>query len=95
MYTARLGSAHKTVSQLRDRYGSIKTTDREACSGMGANRGLGRSKDRLRFVTSRGLKSDETTDEAIKLDPFDLLLSIGQLCQLTDLGSSLSPDDKS
>ena len=63
---------------------------------MGANRGLGRSKDRLRFVTSRGLKSDETTDEAIKaLDPFDLLLSIGQLCQLTDLGSSLSPDDKS
>ena len=62
---------------------------------MGANRGLGRSKNRLRFVTSRGLKSDETTDEAIKLNPFDLLLSIGQLCQLTDLGSSLSPDDKS
>jgi len=62
---------------------------------MGATRGIGRSKYRLSVVTSRGLKSDETTDEAIKLDPFDLLLSIGQLCQLTDLGSSLSPDDKS
>ena len=62
---------------------------------MGATRGKGRSNYRLSVVTSRGLKSDETTDEAIKLNPFDLLLSIGQLCQLTDLGSSLSPDDKS
>lgn len=59
---------------------------------MGATRGKGRSNYRLSVVTSRGLKSDETTDAAI-CNPFDLLLSIGQLCQLTDLGSSLSPDD--
>ena len=56
---------------------------------MGATRGKGRSNYRLSVVTSRGLKSDETIDAAI-CNPFDLLLSIGQLCQLTDLGSEIS-----
>ena len=63
---------------------------------MGATRGIGRSKYRLRVATSRGIekrRNDRRGDK--ELNPFDLLLSIGQLCQLTDLGSSLSPDDKS
>lgn len=56
---------------------------------MGANRGYGRRDNRLRFVTSRGLKATLLTRRAIS-NPFDLLLSIGQLCQLTDLGSEIS-----
>lgn len=63
---------------------------------MGATRGIGRSKYRLSVVTSLRIekrRNDRRGDK--ELNPFDLLLSIGQLCQLTDLGSSLSPDDKS
>ena len=86
MYSAHVGSAHDVVSQLRDQNGSIKTTGMGGLLRYGS---ISRSWTEIRsleiYYESR-IESDVARRRAIQYR-FDLLLSIGQLCQLTDLGS--------